>query len=663
MLSDSTFIDPLAILRAAPGNYLILLPNPPQFTIADVTDAYLKATYTERESIVGKGLFEVFPDNPDLPDATGVKNLRASLEHVLRYKETHVMERQRYDVLNPSMGRFTFKIWSPLNKPVLNNGDVQYIIHCVEDITEKAELELSRRAAVDTLQQKTIETNSQKLIIESILEASFNGIYALRALRNSNRDITDFQYLFVNKNTANMLGINAADAIGKSILELIPENKDNGFFDLFCYVLMNSKAVRDEINFVSERLKGWFDFSIVPVDEEILVVTINDITEQKKILHQTQNQKNLLDNILRHSPSGITVTEFIRNENGAIIDGRTIMANAITDKILGIPQELILSKKISEIDTHILKSSLFRKSLETLETGIPFISQYYLEAKKRWIEVSVAKMDNDHLINVFTDVTDFKEAQLQLEKSLGELKRTNQNLQEFAYAASHDLKEPARKILYFSDRLENKLTDKINSDDIKLFKKMQKAALRMTTLIDDLLTYSSLNKTIINAELIDLNEKLKNVLEDLELEIQEKQAHIYSDNLPVIMGHRRQLGQLFQNIIGNALKYSSPGVSPEIRIHCKKVTIEKSGSDALSNEELKKEYYLIEIHDNGIGFDQQDADRIFNVFTRLHGNAEYLGTGVGLSIARKVAENHGGFIKAESTINEGATFKIYFPAE
>lgn len=183
----------------------------------------------------------------------------------------------------------------------------------------------------------------------------------------------------------------------------------------------------------------------------------------------------------------------------------------------------------------------------------------------------------------------------------------------------------------------------------------------MNALIDDLLLYSHVSRGAAMEEMVDLNEKTGLVLEDLDLEITEKKAKIIVDGLPTVKGHRRQLQQLFQNLISNALKYNKPGLPPEIHVHSRLANAHDLKQ--VTGENGNKTYYLIEVRDNGIGFDPAEAERIFNIFTRLHGNAEYKGTGVGLSIARKVVENHDGYIWAESQPDEGAVFKILLPAQ
>lgn len=252
------------------------------------------------------------------------------------------------------------------------------------------------------------------------------------------------------------------------------------------------------------------------------------------------------------------------------------------------------------------------------------------------------------------------ERTIELETLNQELKRTNANLEEFAYAASHDMKEPIRKIHLFADRLKQELSDKLTPAQEHLFSRVENASKRMGLLIEDLLAYSHVSKGMSHLEVVDLNIKLRNVLEDLEVEIDEKKARITVGPLPTITGHKRQLQQLFQNLIGNALKYSKPLEPPTITITAKLVYGEDTTLQ-MTTEDARQQYHLLEVKDNGIGFEQENAERIFNVFTRLHGNTEFKGTGVGLSIAKKVMENHQGFIWAESQPGVGSTFKMLFP--
>jgi len=256
--------------------------------------------------------------------------------------------------------------------------------------------------------------------------------------------------------------------------------------------------------------------------------------------------------------------------------------------------------------------------------------------------------------------SELAEANQALTKNNEELQRLNANLEHFAYAASHDLKEPLRKIHIFSDQLKNELDSTLSDSQKWLFDRLENAARRMTSLVDDLLTYSQTARGFGEQETVDLNKKVQLVLEDLEVEIQQSNAEIIVDPLPTIRGSKRQIQQLFQNLITNALKYKKPNSSAFISIKCREVM----GYEILkspTSDESTRPFNLITVKDNGIGFHEADAKRIFNVFTRLHANTEYRGTGVGLSIAQKVVENHDGHIWAEGIPGEGAAFYILLP--
>ena len=267
----------------------------------------------------------------------------------------------------------------------------------------------------------------------------------------------------------------------------------------------------------------------------------------------------------------------------------------------------------------------------------------------------------DEVLVTFTDYTPLKMAKRQLEKYVEELKRSNNNLQDFAYAASHDLKEPIRKIKIFSERLKIDLLSQLTPVQKNYFERMEGAAMRMNALIEDLLFYNEVSVHQKEQQEIDFNHLVDQVLHDLDLEIEEKLATISVAPLFTFRGHSRHLQQVFQNLIGNALKYSHPGKKPEISITYDEVKGARLDLP-LTPEELQNTYYVIEVRDNGIGFDPADAGRIFNLFQRLHNNSSYLGTGLGLSIVRKVIENHGGYIVADGMPGEGAVFKVVLPA-
>lgn len=252
--------------------------------------------------------------------------------------------------------------------------------------------------------------------------------------------------------------------------------------------------------------------------------------------------------------------------------------------------------------------------------------------------------------------------QTTLEDKLVELERTNAELEQFAYITSHDLQEPLRKIRAFAERLYIKQSTQL-SDDAKInIQKINQSASRMQQLINDLLTFSRITnlKEYIHDK-INLNDILNESKEDFSELIYQKKAIIYNQQLPTIKGVRIQFLQLFNNLISNSLKYSQAEVSPIIEIQYKQVT----GNEIPNAGNLQQEniYHKISFLDNGIGFEAQYTEKIFTIFQRLHNKNEYEGTGIGLSLCRRIVTNHNGFMIAEAKTEEnGAIFHIYLPS-
>lgn len=247
-----------------------------------------------------------------------------------------------------------------------------------------------------------------------------------------------------------------------------------------------------------------------------------------------------------------------------------------------------------------------------------------------------------------------------LERKVEELKRSNQELEQFAYVASHDIQEPLRKIKAFSDLIERDYGNSLPDQAQDYIARMRKAAERLQLLIDNILSLSRARKSANELVMVDLKEVINDVLSDLEYIIEKKNARI---GVKVDMQLRAipvQMRQLFQNLISNALKFSRPEVPPLITIEAIYIDGEelKNRTGDINPQAL---YCRIEIIDNGIGFDKQDAEKIFNLFQRLHSRTEYEGTGLGLALCKKITENHLGYIEAEGEEGNGAKIRVYLP--
>lgn len=233
-----------------------------------------------------------------------------------------------------------------------------------------------------------------------------------------------------------------------------------------------------------------------------------------------------------------------------------------------------------------------------------------------------------------------------LEQSKQDLERSNQDLERFAYIASHDLQEPLRKVQTFSDRIATKYADKLGDEGKVYINRMQESLGRMRGLIQDLLSYSRVQNSQQEVVAVDLNEVVRGVISDLEVRLEQSRGRVVVEALPTVKANPLQMRQVFQNLIGNALKFSKPDLPPVVTISAKK----------------QNNQHEVVVSDNGIGFEQHHAERIFEVFQRLQGRGNYEGTGIGLAIVRRIVEQHGGGIRAESKVGQGSRFFLTLPA-
>jgi signal transduction histidine kinase len=286
-----------------------------------------------------------------------------------------------------------------------------------------------------------------------------------------------------------------------------------------------------------------------------------------------------------------------------------------------------------------LSAVMFKSSFIPIITMIIFIminTGILLKLDKNMIKQKIIEKD----------LTDYTE----------KLKKSNSELQSFAHIASHDLQEPLRKVTAFGDRLKARYSDVLGEQGNDYLERMQNAAGRMQHLIQGLLAYSRVTTKAKPFESVDLSTVARGVLSDLEMRIQDSGGRVDIGELPTVSADPLQMRQLFQNMISNALKFHKKDQLPVVKVSAELILDSKKGP-------LDDKCYQLAFEDNGIGFDAQYEDRIFGVFQRLHGRKEYEGSGIGLSVCKKIAERHGGNISAESTPGEGAKFIVTLPAK
>ena len=316
---------------------------------------------------------------------------------------------------------------------------------------------------------------------------------------------------------------------------------------------------------------------------------------------------------------------------------------------------------------HMTESELTRARME-LKEALQSRDNYIIETsiqsrdgKRKRLE-TYGKIERRNgapvkIVGITRDITLLKDYEKNLQLKIEELDRSNKELEEFAYIASHDLQEPLRKITAFSERLNEKVTD-VNPDAQLYLQRIQTATQNMRMLIDNLLQFSRTRRHNDGFSEVDLGESLSQAEAELELKFEETGSVIESAALPTITAISSQMVQLFTNLLSNAIKFRTPGEPAKIVISCDELGSSEKQSRMLSGE---KEYYKITVKDDGIGFEQEYAVRIFQIFQRLHGKAEYPGSGIGLAICKKIIENHNGIIYAESAPGKGATFTMILP--
>lgn len=421
---------------------------------------------------------------------------------------------------------------------------------------------------------------------------------------------------------------------------------------------------------VTKMLKGKGE---IIKDEHNQPVKINgtcqDITREHELNKELQEKEQNFRQLIHNAPDAIIVI----NENNIIT-----LWNPKTEAVFGWSEEEAIGRSLSE--TIIPKAS--RQAHEQgmkrlLSTGEARILNKTLELtactkKEEEIYISLTVSETMQggvkaFIAFLRDITVQKQTQLELAKKTAlleyknrELERTNQELESFNYVASHDLQEPLRKIQIYSSRIIGHTNVSLDRTVKKDLEKIASAASRMQQLIKDLLSFSQDTLQKQDKEAVNLNELIEEVKSSFITDVEEKKVELIVEQLPTVSVVHFQFLQLFINLLSNSIKYQQPGVKPSIHISSSVVRSSEVDVKGISPD---KNYLAIRSVDNGIGFEPQYAEKIFDLFTRLHNNEKYSGTGIGLATCKKIMHNHEGFITGRSEPGKGAAFTIYLPAE
>lgn len=720
------------LFESSPGLFLVLLPDVPRFTIVGASDAYLRATMTKRKDITGRGLFEVFPDNPADKEATGTSNLRRSLQTVLSSERPHTMAIQKYDIRRPD-GTFEERHWSPVNSPVSDeNGKIEYIIHQVEDVTEQV---MFKKPTMEEIAISRGENAAKSQALKDNQERINNILSVL--LKYTIRDFTDKMEISEKADELDAIAV-GLNTLGEELesyiqqlkkseerLERLNADLEQKVIDRTGEVVKSEKRFRalientyDAITLTdkngrpvyqspsAERMTGWtleerqaqnglglihpedreqlkevfeqvyqnpgtpFDvsFRIVKKDGEHIWAegTATNLLHEPAVGAIVSNYRDVTERRKAHEQSAL-LSAIVNSTDDAIfsksLEGTITSWNQGAEHIFGYGAQEIVGKSVNILIPEALLDEE-EIMMRRLAKGESFKHFETIRIRKNGstmyasLTVSPLRDASGEVVSasiVLRDVSDRVKAREEIEQlnatleqkvieRTAQLEAVNKELESFSYSVSHDLRAPLRAIDGYARIIEEDYFKLFDDEGKRLFSVIQYNAKKMGSLIDDLLSFSRLGRKDLNKMKVNMNELVEGAILELEKSVKHN-ARIKLGELGTAAVDYGLISQVMVNLISNAIKYSSKNPQPQISIN----------ADRRVNE------VIYSVADNGVGFDMKYAGKLFGVFQRLHSEADFEGTGVGLAIVQRIINKHGGRVWAEAKPNAGATFYFSLP--
>jgi PAS domain S-box-containing protein len=651
--------------------FLVLSPD---LTIVAVTDAYLAATMTRRDDIIGRKLFDVFPDNPHDAEATGVRNLAASLQTVLQTKKEHRMAVQKYDIRKPEEkgGGFEVRFWSPLNCPVLDDhGNVQFIIHRVEDITDLVRLGLEREqqdTRTHNLEAEILKKTGELSTLTALLQTEraahhteeefrqlANGIPQLAWMAHSDGSIYWYNhrwYEYTGTTPEAMAGWGwqsvhdpamlpdvmqkwrASIESGNPFEMVFPLRGADGRFRPFLTLVT---PVKDEAG----QVIRWFG-------------TNTNLSEQ---LDAEARSRRALEERYRLLIEGMSdYAIFTLDPTGVVTSW-----NPGAEQLKGYSPEEIIGQHFSRFYTEKDRAAgLPQRVLQTALQHGHYQGEGWRVRKdgsRFWASVVVTPLRSEagELIGfskITRDMTERKRLidQLQqhakeLEMRIAERDQSYADLEAFSYSVAHDLRAPLRAIEGFTDAVLEDFGNQLPAEAREYLQLVINSSDRMEHLISDLLQYNKITRTEITFSPVDVRAAVDEALHSFDAETRSRISVLIEPGL-VALAHQPTLVQAVFNLVSNALKFYPSGAVPYAEI-----TALRAGDNA-----------VIAVRDEGIGIEPRFQEQIFKIFERLHTPDRYPGTGIGLAIVERGVARMRGKVRVESALGKGSTFTIEVPA-
>lgn len=521
----------------------------------------------------------------------------------------------------------------------------------VEEVLARIDKQVGLQKLQQQLKEQNYQLQQSQSLLASILNSSLDGVVAYSAVRNSEGNIVDFQWLLINPAAEKFYGLLLNEIVGKNLLAELSQFRNNGLFDLYVSVVETGETVDREFSYEHERdTIVWLHIVAVKLNDG-LAVTFRNITDRKRAEIALRDSEERFRAIFEQAAVGIAKTALC---------GQFMRVNPGFCQIVRYAESELLQKNWQAI-THPDDIEADREYVRSLLSGN--IQTFSLEKRLvckdeavRWANVTVSAMRDakgtpQYLICAIEDISQRKLVQELLQASLDtqtryaqELTRSNAELEQFSYVASHDLQAPLSTIAGYAQLLEKRCHNQLDAQGNKFIRNIVNSCGRMQALIDDLLEYSRVGRSEKPFDVIDCNLVFEDACANLQLAIRQDQASVTRGDLPRVRGDSFQLLQLFQNLIGNAIKYRS-SEAPMVR-----VSASRQGDS-----------WVFSVQDNGIGIAEQYHPRIFQLFQRLHSQKQYSGTGIGLAICQRIVDRHGGRLWVESEPNRGSTFYFSIP--